>query len=57
MSPTDRNTNECPGLAGAAKAAERPGIKRNDDYTLEARVGRQADVLKWLRGDGLDMEA
>ncbi len=41
---------------GAAKAAQRPGIKRIDDYTLEARVGTQADVLKWLRGDGLDME-
>jgi len=43
-------------MAGAAKAAQRPGIKRNDDYTLEARVGTQADVLKWLRGDGLDMD-
>jgi len=47
--------NRFRGYYGAAKAAERPGIKRNDDYTLEARVGTQADVLKWLRGDGLDM--
>jgi hypothetical protein len=23
---------------------------------LEARVGTQAEVLKWLRGDGLDMK-
>jgi D-amino peptidase len=39
----------------AAKAAQRPGIMRLDDHTLEARVGRQCDVVKWLIGTGLDM--
>ena len=36
-------------------AAQRPGIFRLDDHTVEARVGRQADVVKWLLGTGLDM--
>ncbi len=39
----------------AAKAAQRPGVKRLDDHTIEARVGSQADVVKWLLGTGLDM--
>jgi D-amino peptidase len=39
----------------AAKAAQRPGVFRLDDHTVEARVGRQADVVKWLLGTGLDM--
>ncbi|MCC6391025.1 MAG: M55 family metallopeptidase [Bryobacterales bacterium] len=42
-------------MDAAAKAAQRPGILRLDDHTLEARVGRQADVVKWLLGTGLDM--
>ena len=42
-------------MDGAAKAAQRPGVLRLDDHTVEARVGRQAEVVKWLLGTGLDM--
>ena len=42
-------------MDGAAKAAQRPGVLRLDDHTVEARVGRQCDVVKWLLGTGLDM--
>ena len=42
-------------MDAAAKAAQRPGILRLDDHTLEARVGTQAEVVKWLLGTGLDM--
>ena len=38
-----------------AKAGQRPGVFRLDDHTVEARVGRQADVVQWLLGAGLDM--
>jgi D-amino peptidase len=40
----------------AAKVAQRPGVLRLDDHTVEARVGRHCDVLKWLTGAGLDMD-
>lgn len=43
-------------MDGAAKAAKRPGVLRLDDHAVEARVGRQCDVLKWLTGAGLDMD-
>jgi D-amino peptidase len=39
----------------AAKAAQRPGVLRLDDHTVEGRAGRQCDVLKWITGTGLDM--
>ncbi len=42
-------------MDAAAKAALRPGVLRLDDHTVEARVGRYADVVKWLLGTGLDM--
>lgn len=42
-------------MDAARKAAERPGVLRLDDHTVEARVGRQCDVVKWLLGTGLDM--
>jgi D-amino peptidase len=42
-------------MDAASKAAQRPGVLRLDDHTVEARVGRQADVVKWLLGTGLDM--
>jgi D-amino peptidase len=41
----------------AAKAAERPGVQRLDDHTVEGRAGRQCDVMKWITGSGLDMKA
>jgi len=40
----------------AATAAQRPGVRRVDDHTVEARIGRQADIVKWINGSGLDME-
>jgi len=40
----------------AAKIAQRPGVLRLDDHTVEARVGRHCDILKWLSGAGLDMD-
>jgi D-amino peptidase len=43
-------------MDAAAKAAQRRGVVRLDDHTLEARVGRQADVIKWITGTGLDMD-
>jgi len=42
-------------MDAAARAAQRPGVLRLDDHTVEARVGRQAEVVKWLLGTGLDM--
>lgn len=42
-------------IDAAAKAAQRPGVSRMDDHTLEARVGSQAEVVKWLLSVGLDM--
>ncbi len=42
-------------MDAAAKVAQRPGVLRLDDHTVEARVGRQCDVEKWLTGSGLDM--
>lgn len=39
----------------AARTAQKLGVRRLDDYTLEARVGSQADVVKWITGSGLDM--
>jgi len=42
-------------IDGAVKAAQRPGVLRIDDHTVEARAGRQCDVVKWLVGAGLDM--
>src|SRR5207249_5446275 len=32
----------------AAKVAQRPGVHRIDDHTVEARAGRQCDVVQWL---------
>ena len=42
-------------MDGAAKVAQRPGVLQLDDHTVEARVGRQCDIQKWLTGAGLDM--
>ncbi len=42
-------------LEGAAKVAKRPGVIPLDDHTVEARVGRYCDILKWLNGTGLEM--
>ncbi|MEP7365132.1 MAG: M55 family metallopeptidase [Acidobacteriota bacterium] len=42
-------------MDSAAKAGQRPGVLRLDDHTVEARVGNQSEVVKWLLGTGLDM--
>lgn len=44
-------------MDAAAKAAEKPGVQRLDDHTVEARVGRQADIIQWITGTGLAMPA
>jgi D-amino peptidase len=42
-------------IQAAEAAAERPGVRRIDDYTVEGRVERHCDVVKWILGTGLDM--
>jgi spore coat protein CotF len=42
-------------MDAAAAAAKRPDVRRVDDHTVEARIGRQADIVKWINGTGLDM--
>jgi D-aminopeptidase len=39
----------------ARKAAERYNAKMIDEYTLQAVVKEQSDVIKWISGAGLDM--
>lgn len=38
---------------GAENAVQKTGARRVDDYTVEARVDRQCDVVKWINGTGL----
>jgi hypothetical protein len=40
---------------GAEAAARRPGVERTDEFTVEGRVERRADVVKWILGTGLQM--
>lgn len=39
----------------ATAAAQRPGVRRVDEYTVEGRVEQQCDVVQWILGTGLDM--
>lgn len=39
----------------AQAAAQRPGVRRLDEHTVEGRVEQQCDVVKWILGTGLDM--
>jgi D-aminopeptidase len=41
----------------AKAAAGRPGVRRVDEFTVETQVERHCDVVKWIVGAGLDMEA
>jgi len=41
---------------GAEAAARRPGVTRTDEFTVEGRVERCADVVKWILGTGLQMQ-
>ncbi len=43
-------------MDAAARWAQKRGLTRLDDYTLEARLGSQAEIMKWITGTGLDME-
>ena len=36
-------------------AAQKPGVKRIDDYTVEKIVDQQCDVVKWIVGQGRNM--
>jgi D-amino peptidase len=44
-------------MDAATKIATKPGVMKLDDHTVEARVGRQCDIVKWITGSGLDMAA
>ncbi len=44
-------------VQAADRAATRSGVRRIDDYTVEGRVERHCDVVKWINGTGLDMPA
>jgi len=37
----------------AEAAAERPGVERLDESTVEGHVDRQCDVVKWIIDTGL----
>ncbi len=37
----------------AEAAAQKPNVQRIDEYTVEGRVERQCDVVKWIIGTGL----
>lgn len=37
----------------AEASAERPGVERLDEFTVECRVERQCDVVKWIIDTGL----
>jgi hypothetical protein len=43
------------GAEAAERAAGRPTVQRVDELTVQGRVDRQCDVVKWLLGTGLDM--
>lgn len=42
-------------VEAAEAAAQKPGVRRIDQYTVEKRVERQCDVVKWITGSGLNM--
>ena len=48
-------TIELKTVEAAALAAEKPGVHRVGERTIEGRVARQCDVVKWILGTGLDM--
>jgi D-amino peptidase len=43
------------GSEGAEKAAQRPGVERVDECTVQGRVEQRCDVVKWVIGTGLNM--
>jgi len=42
-------------VESAEEASRKPGVQRVNDYTVQGRVDRHCDVVKWLLGTGLDM--
>jgi D-amino peptidase len=40
--------------AAAGAAARRRGVRRLDDCTVECRVERHGDVIKWITGSGME---
>ncbi|MGH2350723.1 MAG: M55 family metallopeptidase [Chloroflexota bacterium] len=38
----------------AERAAQRPGVRRVDDCTVEGRAERQCDVIRWITGTGVE---
>jgi len=41
---------------GAKSAAQKPGVKQIDEYTLEGCIQQQCDIVKWILGTGLKMQ-
>lgn len=41
----------------AEVAAGRPRVRRVDEFTVETQAERHGDVVKWIAGAGLDMDA
>jgi hypothetical protein len=41
----------------AEAAAVSPRVRRVDEFTVETQVERHCDVVKWIVGTGLDMDA
>jgi hypothetical protein len=42
-------------VEGAKAAAQKPGVRRIDEYTVEKRVEHQHAVVKWIARSGLNM--
>jgi len=42
-------------VAAARAAAAKPGVRRVDEFTVEARLERQCDVVKWITGHSPEM--
>jgi D-amino peptidase len=42
-------------VAAAEAAAKKPGVRRVDQCTVEARLERQCDVVKWITGHSPEM--
>jgi D-amino peptidase len=50
-------TVEMRTIEQAETVARKPGVRLSPPLTVEIELGRQCDVLMWLRGIGLDMPA
>jgi cation-transporting ATPase I len=41
-------------VEAAEAAARRPGVRRVDEHTVDCRVERHCDVVKWITGAGVE---